>query len=83
MATSDSDYGTKFTVNLSEVELPEEDVQAIRSEITRLIVERIRERGITERSGRPPVVIYASDYYKAYGADGPEDSEDEPEEPDR
>jgi hypothetical protein len=62
--TSLSDFGTKLTVDLGEIELTEEQRENISSEIIRVIIERIGmphhpeveyyRRGYRRGRGRPP-----------------------------
>ena len=48
LETSGSDFGTKFTVDLGEVELTGEQRENISSEIIRVIIERIRMPNLPE-----------------------------------
>jgi hypothetical protein len=46
--TSGSDFGTTFTVNVAEIELTDEQLDNISSEIIRAIIERIEMRKLPE-----------------------------------
>lgn len=49
-----SEGGTRFTVDLSEVELTDEEVSSLKNKITKAAVESARGKGHAER--RPPYV---------------------------